>query len=191
MKILNFSFTAKFSWDGKVFGKVLNVKSKPCFILTCPCKIHITARSLVDLDPNVCFLLQVAERALYYWNNEYILSLISDNVSVILPIMFPALYRTKQHWNKYVSLCGVLPIITCLCCRGLSVQPWFTAGDWVTSLFPLPGGNKKTPWSTLLWQYISVAPVLKYTLLQPSSTLWISWGVSSWWWCLFPNFIKL
>lgn len=45
---------------------------------------------------------QVAERALYYWNNEYILSLISDNVSVILPIMFPALYRTKQHWNKYV-----------------------------------------------------------------------------------------
>ena len=43
---------------------------------------------------------QVAERALYYWNNEYILSLISDNVSVILPIMFPALYRTKQHWNK-------------------------------------------------------------------------------------------
>ncbi len=46
---------------------------------------------------------QVAERALYYWNNEYILSLISDNVSVILPIMFPALYRTKQHWNKYVS----------------------------------------------------------------------------------------
>lgn len=45
---------------------------------------------------------QVAERALYYWNNEYILSLISDNVSVILPIMFPALYRTKQHWNKTI-----------------------------------------------------------------------------------------
>lgn len=45
---------------------------------------------------------QVAERALYYWNNEYILSLISDNVSVILPIMFPALYKTKLHWNKTI-----------------------------------------------------------------------------------------
>jgi len=45
---------------------------------------------------------QVAERALYYWNNEYILSLVSDNVSVILPITFPALYRTKQHWNKTI-----------------------------------------------------------------------------------------
>lgn len=43
---------------------------------------------------------QVAERALYFWNNEYILSLISDNASTILPIMFPALYKSKEHWNK-------------------------------------------------------------------------------------------
>ena len=43
---------------------------------------------------------QVAERALYLWSNEYILSLMTDNVETILPIMFPALYRTKQHWNK-------------------------------------------------------------------------------------------
>ncbi|KAK2709558.1 serine/threonine-protein phosphatase 2A 56 kDa regulatory subunit gamma isoform-like [Artemia franciscana] len=46
---------------------------------------------------------QVAERALYYWNNEYIMSLISDNVTVILPIMFPALYKnSKSHWNKTI-----------------------------------------------------------------------------------------
>ncbi|CAG9565228.1 unnamed protein product [Danaus chrysippus] len=46
---------------------------------------------------------QVAERALYYWNNEYIMSLISDNTSHILPIMFPSLYRnTKSHWNKTI-----------------------------------------------------------------------------------------
>ncbi|XP_075983156.1 serine/threonine-protein phosphatase 2A 56 kDa regulatory subunit gamma isoform-like isoform X1 [Anticarsia gemmatalis] len=46
---------------------------------------------------------QVAERALYYWNNEYIMSLISDNASHILPIMFPSLYRnTKSHWNKTI-----------------------------------------------------------------------------------------
>ncbi|XP_054265687.1 serine/threonine-protein phosphatase 2A 56 kDa regulatory subunit gamma isoform-like isoform X1 [Macrosteles quadrilineatus] len=46
---------------------------------------------------------QVAERALYYWNNEYIMSLISDNAAVILPIMFPSLYRnSKSHWNKTI-----------------------------------------------------------------------------------------
>lgn len=44
--------------------------------------------------------LQVAERALYYWNNEYIMSLIEENSSVILPIMFSSLYRiSKEHWN--------------------------------------------------------------------------------------------
>ncbi|XP_063231855.1 serine/threonine-protein phosphatase 2A 56 kDa regulatory subunit gamma isoform isoform X2 [Bacillus rossius redtenbacheri] len=46
---------------------------------------------------------QVAERALYYWNNEYIMSLISDNAGEILPIMFPSLYRnSKSHWNKTI-----------------------------------------------------------------------------------------
>lgn len=46
---------------------------------------------------------QVAERALYYWNNEYIMSLMSDNAPVILPIMFPSLYRnSKTHWNKTI-----------------------------------------------------------------------------------------
>ncbi|XP_022087591.1 serine/threonine-protein phosphatase 2A 56 kDa regulatory subunit gamma isoform-like [Acanthaster planci] len=46
---------------------------------------------------------QVAERALYYWNNEYIMSLISDNAAAILPIMFPALYKnSKAHWNKTI-----------------------------------------------------------------------------------------
>ncbi|RXM93908.1 Serine/threonine-protein phosphatase 2A 56 kDa regulatory subunit beta isoform [Acipenser ruthenus] len=44
---------------------------------------------------------QVAERALYFWNNEYILSLIEDNCSVILPIIFATLYRvSKEHWNQ-------------------------------------------------------------------------------------------
>ncbi|XP_033835449.1 serine/threonine-protein phosphatase 2A 56 kDa regulatory subunit delta isoform isoform X2 [Periophthalmus magnuspinnatus] len=46
---------------------------------------------------------QVAERALYYWNNEYIMSLISDNAAKILPIMFAALYKnSKSHWNKTI-----------------------------------------------------------------------------------------
>ncbi|XP_041951543.1 protein phosphatase 2, regulatory subunit B', epsilon isoform X3 [Alosa sapidissima] len=47
---------------------------------------------------------QVAERALYYWNNEYIMSLIEENSNVILPIMFASLYRiSKEHWNPAIS----------------------------------------------------------------------------------------
>ncbi|VDM09038.1 unnamed protein product, partial [Wuchereria bancrofti] len=46
---------------------------------------------------------QVAERALYFWNNEYILSLIEENSSQVMPIMFPALYRiSKEHWNQTI-----------------------------------------------------------------------------------------
>ncbi|KAL4630561.1 serine/threonine-protein phosphatase 2A 56 kDa regulatory subunit alpha isoform [Arapaima gigas] len=46
---------------------------------------------------------QVAERALYFWNNEYILSLIEDNIDKILPIMFGNLYRiSKEHWNPTI-----------------------------------------------------------------------------------------
>ena len=49
--------------------------------------------------------LQVAERALYFWNNEYFCNLISDNVEVILPIMFAPLYEnSKGHWNRLASL---------------------------------------------------------------------------------------
>lgn len=45
----------------------------------------------------------MAERALYFWNNEYAMSLIEDNNAVIMPIMFPALYRiSKEHWNQTI-----------------------------------------------------------------------------------------
>lgn len=46
---------------------------------------------------------QVAERALYFWNNEYILSLIEENIDKILPLMFGSLYRiSKEHWNPTI-----------------------------------------------------------------------------------------
>ncbi|KAK5134772.1 hypothetical protein LTR08_006147 [Meristemomyces frigidus] len=46
---------------------------------------------------------QVAERALYFWNNEYFCNLVSDNVDVILPIMFKPLYEnSKGHWNRTI-----------------------------------------------------------------------------------------
>lgn len=46
---------------------------------------------------------QVAERVLYFWNNEYILSLINDNIQTVLPIVFPALHiDPNSHWNKTI-----------------------------------------------------------------------------------------
>ena len=48
-------------------------------------------------------LFQVAERALFLWNNDHIENLIKQNHNVILPIIFPALERnTRSHWNQAV-----------------------------------------------------------------------------------------
>uniref|UniRef100_A0A7N0SWY1 Serine/threonine protein phosphatase 2A regulatory subunit n=1 Tax=Kalanchoe fedtschenkoi TaxID=63787 RepID=A0A7N0SWY1_KALFE len=48
-------------------------------------------------------MLQVAERALFLWNNEHIVSLIAQNRQVILPIIFPALEKNIQsHWNQAI-----------------------------------------------------------------------------------------
>jgi serine/threonine-protein phosphatase 2A regulatory subunit B' len=58
------------------------------------CVVHLT-----DLD------CKVAERALYFWNNEYFCNLVSDNVETILPIMFAPLYEnSKGHWNRFVAI---------------------------------------------------------------------------------------
>ncbi|KAA8516583.1 hypothetical protein F0562_016911 [Nyssa sinensis] len=46
---------------------------------------------------------QVAERALFLWNNEHIVSLIAQNRHVVLPIIFEALEKNIQsHWNQAV-----------------------------------------------------------------------------------------
>ncbi|MED6195191.1 hypothetical protein PIB30_035711 [Stylosanthes scabra] len=46
---------------------------------------------------------QVAERALFLWNNDHIVNLIKQNRKVILPIIFPALERNaRSHWNQAV-----------------------------------------------------------------------------------------
>nr|XP_043613388.1 serine/threonine protein phosphatase 2A 57 kDa regulatory subunit B' beta isoform-like [Erigeron canadensis] len=46
---------------------------------------------------------QVAERALFMWNNEHIVSLIAQNRTVVLPIIFEALEMNIQaHWNPAV-----------------------------------------------------------------------------------------
>lgn len=51
----------------------------------------------------VKWLFQVAERALFLWNNEHIVGLIAQNRNVILPIIFEALEKNIQsHWNQAV-----------------------------------------------------------------------------------------
>ncbi|KAJ4789733.1 Serine/threonine protein phosphatase 2A regulatory subunit B [Rhynchospora pubera] len=46
---------------------------------------------------------QVAERALFLWNNDHIVSLIAQNRAVIFPIIFEALEKNIQsHWNQAV-----------------------------------------------------------------------------------------
>ena len=43
----------------------------------------------------------MAERALFLWNNEYIVSLIAKGRDVILPVLYPALEaNTTKHWNR-------------------------------------------------------------------------------------------
>ncbi|GMI67471.1 hypothetical protein like AT3G26020 [Hibiscus trionum] len=47
---------------------------------------------------------QVAERALFLWNNHQIENLIKQNRNVVLPIIFPSLERNaRSHWNPAVQ----------------------------------------------------------------------------------------
>ncbi|XP_019152377.1 PREDICTED: serine/threonine protein phosphatase 2A 57 kDa regulatory subunit B' beta isoform-like isoform X2 [Ipomoea nil] len=47
---------------------------------------------------------QVAERALFLWNNDHIVSLIAQNRNVILPIIFEAMEKNIQsHWNQAIQ----------------------------------------------------------------------------------------
>jgi len=40
---------------------------------------------------------------LSFWGNEYIAAMISDNITVILPVIYPALFEmSKSHWNQQI-----------------------------------------------------------------------------------------
>merc|ERR1719159_1898227 len=50
-----------------------------------------------------CPHFQVAERTLFFWNNDYIVKLINQNRQELFPIITGALYKnSKQHWNSAV-----------------------------------------------------------------------------------------
>ena len=45
----------------------------------------------------------MAERALFFFNNTYIMGLVAVSSHSIVPLLFPALYRhSKHHWNKAI-----------------------------------------------------------------------------------------
>jgi serine/threonine-protein phosphatase 2A regulatory subunit B' len=47
---------------------------------------------------------QVAERALFLWNNDIIATFTSDHRTKILPIIYPALQKNySKHWNSTIS----------------------------------------------------------------------------------------
>ncbi|KAK2119297.1 hypothetical protein P7K49_000683 [Saguinus oedipus] len=46
----------------------------------------------------------VAEKALYYWNNEYIMSLIEENTDIIFPSCFPAFIGFRKWSPAIVAL---------------------------------------------------------------------------------------
>jgi len=47
---------------------------------------------------------QVAERALFLWNNDVIAQFMSDHRPIILPILYPALHTNlERHWNSTVT----------------------------------------------------------------------------------------
>ena len=53
---------------------------------------------LINVSPT-----QVGERALFLWNNDYIVSLVAQNRHLVLPIVFGALERNaRTHWNAAV-----------------------------------------------------------------------------------------
>ncbi|OBZ88893.1 Serine/threonine-protein phosphatase 2A regulatory subunit delta isoform [Choanephora cucurbitarum] len=46
---------------------------------------------------------QVAERALYFYTYEDVIHIINDHIEVIMPIIFPSLYKySKEHWNRTI-----------------------------------------------------------------------------------------
>ena len=45
----------------------------------------------------------MAERSLFLWNNEYIVSLVAQQRTAVLPLVFAALERNERnHWNPQV-----------------------------------------------------------------------------------------
>ena len=58
---------------------------------------------LETMTERVIAWLQVAERSLFLWNNEYIVSLVAQHRQTVLPLVFGALESNGGHWNPAVT----------------------------------------------------------------------------------------
>ncbi|KAI9486247.1 MAG: phosphatase 2A regulatory B subunit-domain-containing protein [Benjaminiella poitrasii] len=45
---------------------------------------------------------QVAERALYFYTYEEVVQLMDEHIDVVMPLVFPSLYRKTDHWNQTI-----------------------------------------------------------------------------------------
>ncbi|KAG1346238.1 Serine/threonine protein phosphatase 2A 57 kDa regulatory subunit B' kappa isoform [Cocos nucifera] len=60
-------------------------------------------RGLLKYWPVTNSQKEVAERALFLWNNDHVISLVAQNRQDIMPLIVPALEKNSQnHWNQAV-----------------------------------------------------------------------------------------
>ncbi|CAI5532044.1 unnamed protein product [Closterium sp. Naga37s-1] len=65
---------------------------------------HQVAERTLFLWSNDYIVSLVAERTLFLWNNDYIVSLVAQNRASVLPLIFGALERNaRSHWNQAVN----------------------------------------------------------------------------------------
>ena len=81
-----------------------NLFSKFCakrYALLCIPKVKSVSGNACPTNASLC--MQVAERSLFLWNNEYIVTLVAQHRQVILPVVFNALEsNARSHWNPAV-----------------------------------------------------------------------------------------
>ena len=79
--------------------EILDVTPAECFPAFLIPLCHQLARCIASSH------FQVAERALSFWNNEYLISVVAEHSSEVMPIVLPAMLRySRVHWNKSVQL---------------------------------------------------------------------------------------
>ena len=116
---------------------------------------------------------QVAERALFLWNNEYVVSLITQKAEQILPVVFEVLYtNSRSHWNSTVHglTCNVVKLF-------METNPELfekCSADYTQRMQTLEDTNmaKVAKWSAIeaLAQNNELYPRVKHAL-QPKASL--------------------
>jgi len=55
------------------------------------------------IQDNLCILVKVAERCLLLFNSDGVMNLVEENMSTVLPIIFPNIHKvSKEHWNQAI-----------------------------------------------------------------------------------------